>query len=161
MNKQRLTILAAELAKSDYADYGQDYPAIAAALNERPSIANPTPQGTIPKPLNLHVILGAIATTDAAAVPGLVQAHGPILDRIDRALADNNREATSDYFFIISSGLNDAAKTAVQTLLAQTEPDPSWQSTVAGDSVATTLGLPVVSEMDVQLCLHPELWSGD
>lgn len=163
MDKAQLAILATELEQPAYAELvkAQDYPALAAMLNAQPSVDNPVKQSAVPMRLTLHMILVAIAQVDMTAISAMVQAYGPILDRIDNALQANDRTATQDYFLIVSSGLNDSAKGAVAALLAQTEPDPNWQATVAGDSLATELGIAGVADMDVQLALHPELWSGE
>ena len=162
MNKEQLTILATELAKSDYTTYGQDYPAIAAALNERPQVANPTPQGTVPHRWTLHQILATVVPLQPTAVADVVAVYGwPIINDIRAAFENDDRVGIADYFMIVSSAFNSAAKAAAIAMLAQTELDPTWQATIADDSIATSLGLPTATEMDVQLCLHPELWSGE
>jgi len=149
MNNEQLVVLAEELAKPAYAAYGQDYPAIAATLNGRPSVSNPTPQGTTPKQLTLSEFFRAAASVDPAGAMTAIGTFAPLMSIMQ------------DYLAIFSSILNDGADAALLALFAQTEPDPSWQATIPGDSIATALGLPTVSEMDVQLCVHPELWSGD
>ena len=162
LNRQQLTILATELAKSDYITYGQDYPAIAATLNARPQVANPTPQGTVPHRWTLHQILATVVPLHPTAVADVVAVYGwPIINDIRAAFQNDDRTGIADYFMIVSSAFNDAAKAAMLAMLSQTELDPTWQATITDDSIATTLGLPTVNEMDVQLCLHPELWSGD
>jgi len=161
MNNEQLVVLAEELAKPAYAAYGQDYPAIAATLNGRPSVSNPTPQGTTPKQLTLSEFFRAAASVDPAGAMTAIGTFAPLMSMVQAAISNNDRTSMQDYLAIFSSILNDGADAALLALFAQTEPDPSWQATIPGDSIATALGLPTVSEMDVQLCVHPELWSGD
>lgn len=159
MNKSQLQILADELADESYAEYGQDYPSIAAALNERPETANPTPQGQTPKRLTLSAFFRAAATADPAGAITATATFRPLMEMTNRAVIENDRTAMQDYLSIFSSQLNPTGDAALAALLAETEPDPAWSATVLGDSRATTLGLPVVHDMDVQLALHPELWN--
>lgn len=161
MNKEQLTILAKELEKSDYVTYGQDYPAIAVVLNERPAVANPTPQGITPRQLNLSEFFRAAAAVDPAGAMTAIGTFAPLMSMVQTAISNNDRMSMQDYLAIFSSILNDGADAALLALFAQTELDPSWQATITDDSIAMSLGLPTITEMDVQLCLHPELWSGE
>ncbi len=139
-------------ASLGYAPYvlQQNYPAIAALLNAVPQIPNPVPQGTIPKRFKLYDLLDKVTQAEALEViklPGL-------LTYLDSALGANDRTTTNKLLGYIASMFSAATKTAVATLLAQTEADPDWKATIAGTSRAASIGLSVVRDMDVQRVLQ-------
>ncbi len=148
--------LKTEINQPTYADIreSQNYPAIAAQLNARISISNPSPQQQTPKRLTLAGIFAVIATAAPADVAKLAAIPGWIVERVETALAANDRATMQNYLAIVSTGLSSASKAALQQLLAETEADPSWQATVAGQSRAEELGLGVVTASDVQRVLN-------
>ncbi len=154
MTPTQLEILRSEIkddpAKLGYAELGDDYPAIAALLNQRDEIENPTPQGQTPK--RLSVLADMFTAILPAEAFGLLSVPG-LLDRIERAVEQNNRPAMTALFTIISFQLTQGSRNAITSKLAETEPDPAWSPTVTQPSRAEALGLPVVSEHDVQAVL--------
>jgi hypothetical protein len=54
---------------------------------------------------------------------------------------------------IVKALLTESSKLALDALLKQTQPDPSWSPTVYGQSRGDVLGLGVVNEHDVQAAL--------
>lgn len=147
MNNSQLAILKNKITTTPaLAALGQDYQAIADALNAQPHVPNPTPRANVPKRLTLTDFLAAITPQEAF---GLV-AYPWLMDKIEAATATNDRAAMGTLFALVSANLSANSKTAIGALLAQAEPNPNWSETVAGDSIATTLGLPRVSASDVQ-----------
>ena len=129
---------------------GDNYPAIASLFNERPQVSNPTPQGTVPKRLGIRDLFAAITPTEARAlymIPGY-------RDDVQRAAEAGDRTALQMYVAIAGPDLSQQSLAALAALLQETEADPAWQATVAGDSIAMTLGLGAVPAEDVQEALN-------
>lgn len=149
-------ILKAEVMGDAYAELREvsDYAGIAQRLNAQTIEANPEAQGQTPKRLTLDVIFNTIAMAAAADVAKLKDIPGWIVDRVEGALAANDRAKMGNYLAIVGSQLSAASKTALTSLLAETEPDPNWVSVVSGPSVAAELRLGVVTAADVQRVLN-------
>lgn len=148
-------ILKTEITQDEYADLrdAQDYEGIAAALNLISLVDNPVRQTNTPKRLTLGGIFSTIAATTPADVAKLALIPGWIVDRAEEAINANDRESMANYLAIAGSQLSAGSKAALAALLAEVEPDPSWQAYIAGQSVAQSLGLGVVTSSDVQRVL--------
>lgn len=153
MNYEVLKTLVMGDGYADLRD-DQDYTGIAQRLNAPTTTANPQPQGQTPKRLTLDVIFGAIAQAAPADVAKLSAIPGWIVDRVEQALAVNDRAKMQNYLQIVGSQLSAASKTALTNLLAETEADPNWASVVSGPSQAAAAGLEVVTAADVQAVLN-------
>ncbi len=129
---------------------GDNYPAIASLFNDRPQLPNPVMQSQVPKRLGIRDLFGAITPTEARAlymIPGF-------RDDVQEAAEAGDRVALQMYVAIAAPDLSQQSLAALAALMQATEPDPAWPETVAGDSVAMTLGLGLVSAVDVQEALH-------
>ena len=129
---------------------GDNYPAIAALFNVRPQIPNPVEQQQVPKRLGNRDLFAAIPPTEARAlymIPGY-------RDDVQRAAEAGDRTALQMYVAIAGTDLSQQSLAALAALLQETEADPAWQATVAGDSIAMTLGLGAVTAADVQEALN-------
>ncbi len=149
-------VLKTEIMGSDYDTLreAQDYQGIANALNLAPSIDNQMPQPDIPKRLTLSGIFAVVAQAAPTDVVKLGDIAGWIVDRTEEAIKANDRLQMTNYLAICSGKLSVASKTALQSLLAETEPDPNWSATIAGQSRAQVLGLGTVSAVDIQKVLN-------
>lgn len=149
-------VLKTEIMGSDYDTLreAQDYQGIANALNLAPSIDNPTPQPDIPKRLTLSGIFAVISQAAPTDVAKLGEIAGWIVDRTEKAIEANDRLQMTNYLAICSGKLSIASKAALQSLLAETEPDPNWSATITGQSRAQVLGLGWVGASDVQRVLQ-------
>lgn len=151
----RKDIIKAEIdSNAEMQALGDNYPAVAALFNARPLVANPTPQGTIPKRLTLRDAFGVIAQAAPADLAAIGNVPGWIVDRVEAAMAANDRIAMGNFLAIIGTYLSDPSKAALTAMLQTTELDPTWQATVQGDSIAMTLGLGTVTAADVQGALN-------
>ncbi len=127
----------------------QDYPAIAAALNARPQVENPSDRQKTPKAFTINDVFQAITPVEALdlyKIPGFRQ-------DVERALAQNDRVGLQNYMMIASSLLSVESQVSLGALLSAEEDDPSWQATVTGDSIAMAQGWGRVTEHDVQAAL--------
>lgn len=149
-------LLKKEVMKDVYADLraSSDYAGIAQRLNAPATEPNPVAQGQTPKRLTLDVIFNTIEQAAPADVAKLSAIPGWIVDRVEQALAANDRAKMGNYLAIVGSQLSAASKTALSSLLAETEPDPDWVSVVSWPSVADTLGIDVIRPSDVQAVLN-------
>ncbi len=136
----------------------QNYPAIADALNAQPTIANPTPQGTIPRPLSLTDVFGVIAQlpSGAAEMAKLKSLPDWAYQGGVEAMTERNATSIANWLTTIAAivGFEAATVTAMNAaktqLLAATIADPNYSATIAGDSIATAAGLPFVTAAMVQ-----------
>ncbi|MEH2067916.1 MAG: hypothetical protein V7K47_07070 [Nostoc sp.] len=147
-----IDILRTELQSGQYASLvaAQNYPAIASVLNTKPLISNPAPQGQVPKQLSMENLFEAITPAEGLATfqyPGL-------LDRIELAVNNNDRPKIGIHFAMVKTFISLSSQTNLINLLAQTEPDPNWQSQIDGVSRAEELGIYPVNEMLVQSALN-------
>lgn len=153
MDKTQLLTLATEIVKPAYD--GMGYDAIAVALNAATApVPNPAPQPQRTVPITYEQLLGALDAADVLKLH-LNNVAGPL----EAAINEGNYVRAKSVYRGLATTLTTASKAAVQALLAQTdstEPDPSWPATVPGPSIATQLGLPVVTSRDVQAALHLE-----
>lgn len=151
----RKDIISDEIRRNEQMQsLGDNYPAIAALFNVRPEIDNPTPQGTIPKRLTLRDAFGVVAQAAPTDLAAIGNVPGWIVDRVEAAMSANDRVATGNFLAIIGTYLSAPSKTALAAMLQATELDPTWQATVAGDSLAAALGLGTVMAADVQEALN-------
>ena len=134
---------------------GQNYPAIAAALNAPTTVANPvTKAPKVGRSITLLDIFGTIA----AAAPADLAKAGSIpdwmIDRAESAMQENDRVAMANWLVSIGAtiGLSQAGKDALNALLSATVDDPNWSATVAGPSIAQAAGLGTVTAEQVQAC---------
>lgn len=148
MTPAQLTTLRNLILANFAAEFtAKQYKIIATRLNAPTTKPNPTPQPNVPKSLTLGQFLDVIIDADIAAVRAL---PAWLMDRIERKLAERDRTDLPRYFRHIGPALAAASRTAVQALLAQTEPDPSWPAIVPDVSRAAKAGLPIVSPRDVE-----------
>lgn len=128
LNTDQKSALSALISNAPYV--GQSSGAIVALLNAPTSIANPTPQGTVPKPfVALDLVNACSAGNRTALVPLLAgsaaeliltQATGPLGAGLD-AMAAIGTISTED-------------ATAMKEVMAQTFADPSYQANIPGPS---------------------------
>lgn len=129
---------------------GDNYPAVAALFNERPQVDNPAQQQQVAKRLGIRDLFGAITPTEARAlymIPGF-------RDDVQDAADAGDRVALQMYVAIAAPDLSQQSLAALTALMQATEVDPAWQATIAGDSIAMTLGVAPVSAADVQEALN-------
>lgn len=129
---------------------GDNYPAIAALFNARPQVANPSQQQQVPKRLGIRDLFGAITPAEARAlymIPGF-------RDDVQAAAEAGDRVALQMYVAIAAPDLSQQSIAALTALMQATEADPTWTATIAGDSIAMTLGVAPVSAADVQEALN-------
>lgn len=129
---------------------GDNYPAVAALFNERPQAPNPTPQAQVAKRLGIRDLFGAIKPAEARALYMIPNFRNDV----QAAAEAGDREALQMYVAIAAPDLSQQSLADLAALMQATEADPTWTATVAGDSIAMTLGLGVVSAADVQEALN-------
>lgn len=122
-------------------DWTPDDATIAANLNA-PSVTNPTPQASVPKPFTFADVMGCLTPASIDNVRGLPTSTALIT-------AINARDVTSilNWLGALQAGtalITAAEAQAVQTVVTATELDPSWQAQI-GWGVAN-LGRPLDSE---------------
>lgn len=148
--KMDYAVLRAELANDPtgkgYAALGQDYGAIAKLLNDVPMIPNPTPCDNVPKRWTLADFLAAPTAQETISILQLPA----LIPYIDNAVSSNDRTAMAKLLNLIAPMLSAQSRANVQAMLDATEPDPTWQATIAGVSRAAELGLSMVRNEDVQ-----------
>lgn len=102
--------------------WGNPTAAIVAAANE-PTIDNPTPQPTRPKPYTLETLM---AHLDATAIGKLRSL--PSLERLLDRIEANDRVNCARWLTLLAAAGDITAdqKAALQAVLEETEPDPTW-----------------------------------
>ncbi|MBN3993895.1 MAG: hypothetical protein HWQ36_26275 [Nostoc sp. NMS2] len=148
----KITTLKTELELPEYAQIvaTQNYPGIAALLNQKPLIPNPVPQEELPKQLTLVNLFQAITPQEAVdtfKIPGL-------LDRIESVANGNDRVNIAILFEVVKTYISQNSKDNLANLLALTEPDPNWQSQIFGQSRSEELNIYPVNEQEVQEALN-------
>lgn len=134
-----------------YAALGQDYPAIAAAMNARPMVDNPqTEAAQVPKRLTMTDIFTAITPTEARALYGIPGFRNDV----ERAVEAGDRAAMQMYIAIAGDDLSANSIAALASLLTETENDPAWSAQIPGQSRATALGVAPVRATDVQEAMN-------
>jgi hypothetical protein len=134
-----------------YAALGDNYPAIADAMNERPLIDNPVAEAPqVAKRLGIRDLFGAISATEARAlymIPGF-------RDDVQEAAEAGDRVALQMYVAIGAPDLSQQSIAALTALMVATDADPTWTAQIAGDSRATVLGVAPVRATDVQEAMN-------
>jgi hypothetical protein len=117
----------------------QDYRAIVDALNA-PTIAdNPNQQGVIPKPITLKGVMALVQPAEMVQV--YKQLPNYVTD-LKTAIDNHDREYMAALLVIAATAgvIGEETTAALQALLLETIPDPSWTETVSGASIAQTNG---------------------
>lgn len=147
----RKDIIKAEIdGNSAMQAIGDNYPAIALLFNARPQVTNPAEQQQVAKRIGIRDLFAVITPAEARAlymIPGY-------RDDVQKAAEAGDRVALQMYIAIAGSDLSQQSIAALAALMAETEPDPTWTATIAGDSIAMTLGLGMVTAADVQEALN-------
>ena len=128
---------------------GQDYPAIAAKINEEQEIPNPAPRGKTPKRFSIGDVFGVITPAEAKSlymIPGF-------RDDVQRALMENNRAELQNLLMIAAADLSSESLANLSALLAQEEDDPNWPEMIPTESDAHYMGWGRITEHDVQAAL--------
>jgi len=124
------------------------YEVVAKALNDQPLVDNPVGYSMVPKPFRMIDVFGALENGDRAK---LLQAiPGWFIERVDRALAENDRESLGIHFAMMQGVLGATSRERLNALLKAKHKDPTWQAKVPGKSLAMSAGLPKVKPSDVQ-----------
>lgn len=148
----------AELIAQYCADFGQDYPAIAARLNAATEVANPdagkVTETVTPTPISLKALLSIVPPAEGATIysklPGFV-------DDLRNAIDNQDREYLGGLLNIAYAGGAISQQTAANLaplLTATTTTTTTAPETIAGPSLAAAAGLGVVTERDVQAALN-------
>lgn len=134
-----------------YADLGDNYAAIAQAMNARPLLDNPVAEAPqVPRRLGIRDLFGAITPTEARAlymIPGF-------RDDVQEAAVAGDRVALQMYIAIGAPDLSENSIAALTALMQQTEDDPTWTAQIPGQSRATVLGVAPVRPADVQEAMN-------
>lgn len=134
-----------------YAALGQNYPAIADAMNQRLMVANPVTEAPqVAKRLGIRDLFAAITPTEARAlymIPGF-------RDDVQKAAEAGDRVALQMYVAIGAPNLSANSIAALTALMTATEADPAWSAQIPGDSRATVLGVAPVRATDVQEAMN-------
>jgi hypothetical protein len=148
----RIEIIQQELEKTKYAELvaAQDYPGIALLLNEKSLIKNPEPQQDIPKPLQILDLWKQITTQEGLEIYKIPDLKANIENAVDL----NKRDSLEALIAIASQLVSTESKSKIQTLLAETIPDPNYKPIIEGESIAQELGLNVVYDYEIQSALN-------
>ena len=149
LNSQQLSILSTELNDASYSNLlaDQEYEAIAALLNDRPVIANPTPQPDVSRTFSWETFLALLTIPERLA---MYSTYGNFANDLRRTLEADDRGEMIALWDAIKTVMVPTTVTAVETAFGQLVPDATWAATVQADSRATNLGLPRVTPADVQ-----------
>lgn len=94
-------------------------------------IANPQPQGTIPKPWTAMQLLGVVS----AATQGNLAGHNLIAEVQVCAMSQDAAGILALAQLAVNVGaMTPAEQTAVQAIVTATQPDPAWPAQVQGPS---------------------------
>lgn len=151
----KLEILKQELAKPEYASLvnveQQNYPAIAALLNNKPLIPNPIPQQQVPKQVTIEDVVGLVTSQERFVI-----AETKTYDRILDAARQNRFDWMLGNLQTLLSGgvISQGSYDAIVAKFQETELDPNYQPQILGQSKAEELGIYPVSEIDVQGALN-------
>lgn len=149
LTKAQLITLSEELKDKRFANLlmDQDYPAIAALLNDRPMVDNPVAQPEVPRTFTWSTFISLLTVAERL---GLYSDYGNLAGDLRNALERNDAEERNALWAAVKSKLLPTTVTKVETAFAESQPDESWAAVVPGDSRATALGLPRVEPKDVQ-----------
>jgi hypothetical protein len=130
---------AVNLIRSEVSDWSPSDPAIVAELNT-PSIPNPTSRGTVPVPLSVAAVLGALSQ---ASIMNLFTKGSGIVPTIrdDLNAQDRNACALWAQGLAESSIITSGELGALQAVLTATQLDPSWPAQISW--AQANLGRPV------------------
>jgi hypothetical protein len=149
----RIEILQTELANIKYADLvkAQNYPAIVGLLNNRPLIANPDTQTEVPKIPTIEEVITLVKPQEVLAI-----SETKTYDRVLDALRQKNLTwIIGNTQTLLAGGvLSQSSYDAIIAKLEETEPDPSYQSQIPGQSRAEYLGVYPVNASQVQEALN-------
>lgn len=136
---------------------GSNYPAISAWLAYTPQVPNPQSQTQTPRRIAMLDVFTAVAGAAPADLAKAGTIPSWMIDRAEGAMASNDRTALGNWLVTIgaTAALSQAATVALAALLAQTEPDPTWQATVPGTPRWQAAGLASApTAADVQQALN-------
>lgn len=155
----RIQILRDEInndpAGIGYADLGDNYDAIAAAMNERPMIDNPVTEAPqVPVKPTLAQLFSAAMQADAPGTLTAIEKFGNLFDLATRAIVSGDVAGIQAHLAIFGSQMNDAGKAALAATVSQTQDDPTWSVQIPGQSRATVLGVVPVRPADVQEAMN-------
>lgn len=119
-------------------------------FNNKPLIDNPiTEPPQVPANVTLSQIFGAAIQNDPTGAFSAIQKYTSLLEMTNRAINNRDTEAIQAHLLIFGSELNQAAQTAINTLLSQTQADPNWTEQILGQSKAEELNIYPVKESEV------------
>ena len=151
-----------EQEKAQLAQFGDNYEAIAAALNAQPTIDNPTPAEKVLRPVSLTDVFGVIASLPAAdtEMPKLATLPDWAYNGAVAAMAERNSGSIDNWLVTVSKICGFVPETvqamaaAKAALMAATIDDPTYSATVAGPSLAQATGLGTVTAAMVQAAMN-------
>lgn len=137
---------------------GLSYKEIAAKLNEPTETPNPEPQGVAadyPSTAELQGLVSAQPTAQVdlaalSAVTDLIE-DGEILSEYTGL--ENEGKAIDLVPMLVGYGMSQATGALVEARLQRTRPDPNWQETLQGPSLAEQNGLGRIAAADVMRAL--------
>lgn len=142
-----------DLIQAHCADLGDNYEAIAAALNAPTSIDNPVTEApTVPHPPTLKEIYAVIPVAEAAAIYNKAGLSADIRNAIDGGDPEYLQMMLA--LVLEMQIISPQTATALALLLARTQPDPAWTATIAGPSLAAAAGLGTVTSAAVQAAMN-------
>lgn len=101
-------------------------------LVELQPVANPTPQGTVPAPIDVNAAMALVSAVE------LKQIDNDTLDRFASAAdAGDMAKVWRIFSLLVAKQILVASKAALQGYLERTIADPTWRATVPGPSRAT------------------------
>ena len=118
----------------------------ASRLNAQSTVPNPTPRSQVSKPIDLVILASAIPAIERFKV-----LSNPIWDRITSALQVGDIQTVGSHVEALLAGTLISQDTVdiVTPLLQQTQPDPTWQPTIA-TSIGQSAGYNFVNVDEVQ-----------
>lgn len=155
----RIDIIRSEIQNDPeglgYAALGQNYPAIADAMNARPMIDNPVTEAPqVPAKPSLAQLFGAELQADQVGTLAAIEKFGNLLDMASAAIDKGDTQSIMAHIAIFGSTMNANGKAALAAAVSATQPDPTWTAQIPGDSRATVLGVAPVRATDVQEAMN-------
>lgn len=149
LNGTQLAVLKTELQNARYAELLalQDYEAIAALLNDRPTVDNPVAQPDRAKRFTWATFLALLTVAERLA---LYTDYGNFAGDLRRTLEQDDRVEMIALWTAIKTVMLPATVTKVETAFAASEPDPTWSATIPGESIAMAHGWPRCEARDIQ-----------
>jgi hypothetical protein len=148
MTEEQKAALAAELAKPEYAELvaAQRYQEIAAKLNERPLVDNPTPPTQVDKAISVDDFVKALKPAEVVSV----FQNSALTNAYTQSLAMNDRKLTKSLWRGMKTLVSPETQAAIEAMQDAKQSDPLHQAQIPGPSVADGLGLGTVRPSDVQ-----------